>query len=328
MLDLISYYIEFGTGEFATISWLMSLYFLFRYIFCALGHVFYKRDISKDIKFFKSAIILYVIFLLFLLVFGFAMGTLEANTSPEKISYYNNLFINFDKSVFGVHLPFWFQDIKNPLKPVFDFLSFPILFVYMNIAVVLGFIFLFSLIKGEKVFYRLILSFALVLTIGVPLWGIFPATPPFDAYYDNVNNLEVPKNVEVSMSTYQPNPTLASFYDGIKKLNLKYKNFYAITTMPSMHIAWSVLILYFGFIFWRPLMVVLVPYFILNATATIFILQHYTIDIPAGFLVGVVSIWLAGIIAKKTKTPEIIKNLAETVQGDIREIKSLILRVK
>jgi membrane-associated phospholipid phosphatase len=292
-----------------------------------VGFFLYKRDLSKDLKFFKAIIIFYLIIILFFLLISFILGPFGTRTSSAKISYFNSLFFNIDKSVFGFNLPFWLQDVRNPLKPVLDFLAFPIILVYMNMALAMGTIFLLALTKGKDFFYRVVLSFALVLIIGIPLWGLFPAIAPFEAYYDNVHNLEVPKNVQDAMTTYQPNQTLVSFFDSVKDLNVKFKDFYAITTMPSMHIAWSVIIVYFGFLFYRPLITVLAPYFVLNGIATIYILQHYTIDLPAGFLVAVTSIWLAGIIASKTKTPKIIVILAETIKEDIVEYKYIIKKI-
>lgn len=327
VFDLLLYYIQFGIGEFSAISWFLSFYLLFRYLYCVVGYFFYKRDLSKDLKFFKAVIVFYLAIILFFLIIGFILVSFCTNTPPEKISYFNNLFFNIDRSVFGLNLPFWLQDVRNPLKIILDFLSFPIIWVYMNMTLAMGTIFVLGLVKGKEFFYRVVLSFALVLIIGTPLWAIFPAIPPFDAYYDNTHDLFVPENVKDAMINYHPNPTLASFFDSIKNLNTKFKDFYAITTMPSMHIAWSVIIVYFGFLFYRPLVIILAPYFVLNGIATIYVLQHYTIDLPTGFITAVVSIWLAGLIAKKTKTPKIITALAETAQEDIAEYKYIIKKI-
>lgn len=99
------------------------------------------------------------------------------------------------------------------------------------------------------------------------------------------------------------------------------ENFFPLTTMPSMHIAWSLLIFYFGFKICKKSLLFLIPYFILNFISTMYMLQHYTIDVFVGFIVGVVSILLANFIAKK-QTPQFITNVTASIKQDLKNLFS------
>lgn len=317
MMELLSYFIQFAGERVVSIFWILFFYVFAKYIFCVVSSIFYKRDAVKDFKFFKSIVLFYIIIFAFFLLLGSALGTLETNVSATRISFFNDYFIQMDKNIFGKYISFWMQDMHNPAKPFLDFLSPVIINTYRVIDILIGSIFLLFFFKNGKSLYKLAVSFALTLVISIPLWATFPALSPFDAYYINTMNVEAPKGVQTAMSTYRPNENLASVFDAVGKLDKKYTNFYAITTMPSMHIGWSVLIVYFGIVFWPPLAIFLIPYFLVNAVSTLYILQHYAIDLPAGFAVGVISIWLAHKISERG-VPRLIMELTTNVQEDFR----------
>jgi membrane-associated phospholipid phosphatase len=67
---------------------------------------------------------------------------------------------------------------------------------------------------------------------------------------------------------------------------------YFITSFPSPHVAWGVLIVWFGIELYRRSAVLLVPWGLLNCIGAVFLLQHYAVDAVAGIVVAVAAVFL------------------------------------
>lgn len=252
---------------------------------------------------------------------------ITTHVDPQKIALSNNTAMQMDKFLFGRYIPFWLQDIKNPLKPFFDVMASPIIHCYRSLGFFLSILFIILFVKNADYFFKMFLAFFIVVIISVPSWVLFPVIIPHQAYIDNILNTSIPYSMQAALSTYSPNKTLENFLESVKIPESLYKSkdkFFGITGMPSMHIAWSVLILYFGVKLWRPLAVLLIPYFLLNAISTLYTLEHYTIDVFAGIIAGVISIWLVNIIVKN-KTPKIIIETTQCAQQDLKDMFSFFM---
>ncbi|WP_460994690.1 phosphatase PAP2 family protein, partial [Staphylococcus aureus] len=53
----------------------------------------------------------------------------------------------------------------------------------------------------------------------------------------------------------------------------------AITTFPSMHAAWGVIVAVIAIELFPPLFLVVVPWFILELIGAVYTMQHYAVDI-------------------------------------------------
>jgi hypothetical protein len=322
-IDAIIYYTNFGGGECLEVFFsLFLIYFLVK----AFNIIKNKKNISEMAPILKNFFKLAFLSFLFFLIFGFTISQMSLFVSKEKISFISNFFTQIDKNIFGFYPQFWFQNITNPIKFLFDLFTWQIFFVYEYLATLSSIIFVFLIALDVKLFYKAAIAFALTILISTPLWFFFPAITPYDAYINNILHAPVPASVQTALTSYSPNQALLDIFKLFKDADSKSSGFLPITTMPSMHIAWSVLVVFFGIKLWKKSAYFLIPYFFINMIATLFLLQHYTIDLFVGFLVAILSIYLAGLTAKKIKIPEFIVELSKEVQKDfmIDELKKLV----
>jgi len=327
MFEIFVYYIQFGGVVFAAVFFaFISLYSLLKFFSVIFRFLIKGEDPNKNLRLFLEIFLIFLISIIFFTLAGIILDYVASNASAERISFFDNFFMQIDKTVFGVYLPFWFQDLNNHHKPVFDFFGLFIVKIYEILAFFLGILFVLLLLFKPNYFCKLSLSFGLTLLISPPLWFLFPAVSPLDAYINNVISTPIPTEIQATVSLYRPNKFVESFLESVKGIDNDInkdakegdgERFFAITTMPSMHIAWSLLILYFGIILWRPAAVFLIPYFLVNALSTVYLLQHYTIDIFGGLIVGVISIWLATIIVGD-KIPKFILHISESFWLDFK----------
>ena len=306
MIEIFLYYFRFGGARFfVSFFALLVVYFNWKIWYHLFQLVLFNTPLPASLKLLAQKIIFTFIGIgVICIPMGFALEKVVLRAQVPKIVFFSQAFLQIDKMVFGTYVPFWFQSSSNNIKFLFDALSLPIIIVYGSLAFLLGILLFLLFVFKPRYFYKAIMSFFIMFLIGLPLWFFFPAVSPHDAYIDNVLYVPAPQYLQATLSEYHPNPHLQLYLTSVSALSGEgEEQFFAITTMPSMHIAWASLILFFGIILWRPLAFVLVPYFLLNAIATVYLLQHYAVDIPAGIIVGIISIWVAFIIAKR-KTPK------------------------
>ncbi len=307
MVEIFLYYIVFGGARFFALFFIfLALYFTGKMWYHIFRLALLNKSLPDSFKLLtKKIIFTFIIIIVTMFFLGVGLEKVILNAQASKVIFFSETFLQMDKTIFGTYVPFWFQDANNSLKPFFDNMGLVIIIVYKSLPFLLSILFSALFVANPQYFYKALLSFIIMFLMGLPLWFLFPAVSPFDAYIDNVLHIQAPLYLQGTLSAYQPNEHLTAFFTSMADLNIKTDNqFFAITTMPSMHIAWALLILFFGVKIYRPMALLLVPYFFLNAIATVYLLQHYAIDIPAGLMVGIISIWIATVLANK-KTPKI-----------------------
>ena len=123
--------------------------------------------------------------------------------------------------------------------------------------------------------------------MSIPLWAKFPAHSPTNMYLFNVYERSFPSDIKQRVSEYRPDQSTFSF---VERMFRQQKESPPVSTMPSMHIAWSVVLVYFFFKVSRWSLVFSVPWFFLSALGTVYLAQHYFVDILAGLPVGILAI--------------------------------------
>jgi membrane-associated phospholipid phosphatase len=232
------------------------------------------------------------------------MGAIIIESNPnaqEIVPSTNNILMKIDQSFFHTYLPFWFQLSTNPAKPMFDKMSELLIYTYHSLGYLFGFTLLLLIIINGHSCVRLICSFAVCAFISMPFWYLFPATSPVIAYLHPPSEINIPSDISLVLSNYQPNEALQNFIDSRVRSNSTGP----YTTIPSMHIAWVTVLVFYTITAWRPLAIVGIPYFFLNILSTVYTLQHYTADIVAGLIIAA----LATVITKRIK-PEKEKSIA------------------
>lgn len=224
----------------------------------------------------------------------FFLSKINAWCPTDRIIWASNMCAKWDRQLFGINLPFWFQDKNNSLRWIFDFLSETLIYSYDMIILVFSITLLFSLMLNFSTFLKYIFTFTIIVALSLPIWYLIPALTPMDMYRDNLLAYSPSLDIQNSLNNYQPNEKLMNFFHELRKLS--GKSSFGVSTFPSMHIGWSIVILYFCFKIWRPLLFFIVPYTLLNGLATVFTLQHYGVDVLAGIIVAIFAIHLSTLI--------------------------------
>lgn len=147
--------------------------------------------------------------------------------------------------------------------------------------------------------YRYLAAISVAMFIAIPVWLVFPALAPLQlATTDSLGSEVVYQNTTAVRVLFadrsqtvwgESTDTWVQFWE-----EEVYEAGYglAVSSNPSMHMAWALLILMFARRISRWLALVAGVLVLLEGVATIVFLQHYLIDIPCGLLVGAVSVWL------------------------------------
>jgi membrane-associated phospholipid phosphatase len=230
---------------------------------------------------------------------------LELNTRipVQKIIWASELCAKWDRYVFGVNLPFWMQDKNNSLRWLFDFFSSAMILAYSFLMLVFSVALSLSLMKNFSLFVRFLFAFTVVIFISFPVWYLVPAYTPMDMYINNYLSHTPPPSIQKSLDDYRPAGSLAIFFEEIKEAHSYSSE--GVSSFPSMHVAWSIIIFYFCLKIWKPLAFFTVPYVLLNGMATIFTLEHYGVDVIAGIVAAIGAIFLSGLIKHSDNGKEI-----------------------
>jgi len=254
-------------------------------------------------------------FLAVLFIFFIAFGVMlflqtKINNQPaEKIINASNWCSGMDKHIFGVNVPFWLQDKNNSLKPFIDSVSLVSVYSYAAMILIFSLALLVSLVVDFSIFIRFIFAFTLIVFISAPIWYLIPAYTPMDMYYDNILKDDPSLEIRNNLNDYQPNEYLLGFFQKIKVI--QGESSAGVSTFPSMHVGWSVVIAYFCFEIWPPLLILLIPYLLINSFSAILTLQHYAVDIPAGIFVAIIAIVLVNLIKISSNKVEITHLIQE-----------------
>ena len=171
MLQVVSYYIKFaGSMAFALFFLVLFFYCALRFIFSILDLVFFKKSFSCQTKnLLKGAFFIFLWFFALLSFFIFVIVEIAIYTKLQKIFFFDNAFMQIDKSLFGIYIPFWFQNANNPLKIFFDETAPIFIGCYTMLALFLSALFCILLAKNADYFYKMLIAFSLTILISLPL---------------------------------------------------------------------------------------------------------------------------------------------------------------
>lgn len=325
MISVLFYYARFGGIEFLLYFFiLLGLFFLMRVAMLGADHFLFKdRRASRDALLLGKVFFIICAFsLIYFCVLGFFIQKLDTRPSPLELARNDQLLMNADRVIFGAYVPYWFGNKANPLQGVFSFLSSALIYAYNSLTLVLGFVFLLALFKNGGLFYKMALAFALTTFLSLPFWYALPALTPLNGYTDNILRAPIPAPIKRYVSSYQYSAPLAAYLAWPRSFQKDYgKQFFDATTIPSMHVAWATVALYFGIQALPVLGLVLIPYFILNFIGAIYTLQHYAVDTIAGMLVAVAGIILAIFLSRRW-TPRLLLDFSAFIKRDIERAKN------
>lgn len=221
-----------------------------------------------------------------------------------RFSALDPMFFNWDEKIFGgqafLFLPSFFTD------PVFTRL-FPGAYASLPIAISLTMITLY--IKSpNNLFRKMIVAYIVSILIGMPFFYAFPCQDPNNYFIRNIRNYSFSSEVSTRISQYAPNDLTR---ESIKKIfnsetnNGRADNTVPVNCFPSMHATWSLLVVFFMALVWRPTLFLTVPWAIFLLTGGLYLAQHYAVDYLAAIPVIAASILLGKILIKPEKVPAV-----------------------
>ena len=166
-------------------------------------------------------------------------------------------------------------------------------FSYMNLPLILIALALYIFVFHRSVFEEMGAVFCLRLVIMIFSWQVIPVMSPHDRFIDNVYQLPNSSQMEEALKERQPHPLIQNFLSETReRKNRSLDGTMPTSTLPSAHVAWAALIVYYAYRTEKRFLWVLFPIAVLSTIGTILFAQHYFVDIPAGILVTALSIYL------------------------------------
>ncbi len=293
--EVIEHYLAFGQAGFLLFFFIpFHLYIAWAIAALLIESVVLKNPRSSRtvIPFVKSTIRVNLVTVGVFAAIAVLVFLVDFNPQQRSdIMLNNNKLMAVDKWLFGVYVPFWFHQGSNPFKFYFDTTAALFIQAYSALTLVLGFVFLLLIVVNKQYFGQLCVAFIASIVLSAPLWYLFPALSPLEGYLHPRVPGSIPEEIRFALLDYQPSEYVKRWIEGILDRQGEYPDwFLPITTIPSMHVAWVLLAVYFAARAWKPTLLVGLPYFVLNLIGTVYTLQHYAIDLFAGIGIALVAI--------------------------------------
>lgn len=223
------------------------------------------------------------------------LGMLQLETKNRLI---NLQLINADKFLANVYPLFWLHSSSNWLSGFFNFLTPAIIYSFLSLAGIMAaaaFIFYFG--KDKSLFKGYVMCLAIVFVLAMPFWFFFPANSPANYFLHNDGSSHT-AGLSEAIGRYRPNAKVAAFQENMW---LEQKNSLPITTMPSMHWAWSIIIVYYLFKKSRKTLAFSSVWLVFDLFGTVYLGNHYLADGLVAVPLAVLSIFLANSLIKLEK---------------------------
>ncbi|MBI2574043.1 MAG: phosphatase PAP2 family protein [Candidatus Wildermuthbacteria bacterium] len=244
---------------------------------------------NRFLQSFKNFLFLGVPAIAALYLLGFALGALS---EVRAFSLTDEFLMQADRLLTGSYP---FIALGNIAHPAWFVALVSVFYLCLGILLLVFAVHLF--IEKQGLFRECAGAFFLGMMMMFALWWVFPALTPRQRFLDNVFRLPVPSQVQQALSLYRPQKEIVSFFDTLRQEE-KNISVFVVSNMPSAHIAWAVLLVYYAYRAFPLLLIAIIPFAVLSSYGTLLFAQHYFIDIPAGLLVGIVSILIAHFMAR------------------------------
>jgi len=196
----------------------------------------------------------------------------------------NDILLRWDEFVFGAYPFVWLSTTSNPLKPLLDLLTPQIILCFRIMSLLLGLSLVFFFTK-PKISAGLVVSIFVTMAVGLVFWQLFPVNSP--------NNFFLSANPQID--GYDPNQLVLQFQEQVR---FNQRNLPPICTFPSAHVMWGMEIVYFWALYKKRTLFFSVPWFSMNTLGTVFLAQHFAVDVLLALLTGAASI-AAGCLAAR-----------------------------
>lgn len=276
LLILITQFYYYLTGFITELSRILTP-FIALAVMLTLIYLQNKHPGSKSFKFFRS----YIHIPYYGLIFS-AFQTFVHKVNPADN---DKLLLNADLSIFGFDITRWFDNYTSTALTEILTLSY---FSYY-ILPTLSFVLYFFLKENDS--FNKVRSYLLAIVIGwygaFVFYLILPAAGPDIAFPENYANPLIGLSPVTNMY--------------LENLSKYLRESFVRNTFPSMHFGIILISNYFAFLYRRKYFwFCTLPPGTLLAVATVYLRQHYLIDLAGSIPVAVFSIYLSNKIIKRT----------------------------
>lgn len=322
-MHILNYYLQFSNAIF--LVFFLSPLFLYavgKAVAWGMHWLLFRDQKSEDLIVVKFFTFIAIVIFAYAVALSLGIDVISSQLKAPAVAVASDEMMSADKMVFGVYLPLWFHSTQNPAKPFFDAMASLFLSAYQALTFVIGAVFSLLLIYEYRIFSKLLVSFVLTSFLGLPVWYLFPAISPFERYILNTTNVPISQSLQSEISSYEPNRQTVSFTKNLEQSGEISRNgFFAVTTFPSMHVAWASVITYFGIYAWPMSAVFLIPYSLLNAVGAVYTLQHYAVDALAGLVVAIISVLLTNGLFRLRWSDRSKPTITMTIQSDLKRLR-------
>jgi hypothetical protein len=219
---------------------------------------------------------------------------------PKTVAWADDVLMRADHWIFGTYVPFAMHD-----GTLWNSLATPMLACYLRLTLVLSLVLVGLFILRAERFRQFLLAFVAIVFLAMPGWAALPATTPSEAYRTVRLRKDIPDDIakEVAGPLNHLGDATVVFLDIIERMQSDpWVGRYLITSFPSPHVAWGIIIVWFGIELYRKSIVLLLPWGLLNCIGAVYSLQHYAVDAIAGIVVAIAAVGLVrGLIALEAK---------------------------
>jgi len=243
--------------------------------------------------------------------------------SPGDIASASNYLMNLDYKLFGVYPPLWLQNFAR-----YPWLDAPLIWSYRSLSLALATTTFFLAIGSTALFRRFVMALFFALFISLPFWYVLPAITPDEMYRRNILASAAPAGIQAHLYQLSLSSTNLIQYLATIRSTASQPAYhsYAVSSFPSLHASWGIIIAYFGLRLWRPLGLILIPWSLLNLLGTVYTTQHYAVDTLFGIVIAVVAVMAASYVLSQEgrHIPATTKYFAvlSSVQRDIKKLRA------
>jgi len=301
--------VALGVNYFSFVLFFIYFYIFFKlylYLINWLSPFIEKEDSLKNVLFswpklfsqswpkLKNFLITVLFFLrpLFFVTLFFSLITYLIGLMAVQLrgNLIDGWLMKIDKSILGFYPFLWSNDSVGFL----EYLAPLFLYAFCLLGSLMGISWLILyLMNQRRLFSQFIIAMTLVTMLALPIWFFFPANSPQNTYLNNVYSLKIDPFIENLVKDYQPNQYIINFH---QEVGVNSGGTAPVTTMPSMHVAWTIIIVYYLFKFKRKTIYFTLPWAFFSILGTVYLAQHYFIDILVALPITLLAIWLTNYL--------------------------------